>query len=126
MIARARERGLYDLLAEAEMERFLAATRRRYDLVVCADALVYVGALEPVFAGVVRVLRPGGMFAFSTEWRRGADVALTASGRYAHGRPAVRVAAVAAGLVETAVRNAVIRKEYDRPVMGTLWLFCRS
>ena len=125
MLEKARERGIYASLRRAEMTAHLAATPRRYDLVICADALVYLGALDGVMKGVARVLRPGGLFACSTEWRRGADAVLTASGRYAHGRPAVRRAAARAGLVEQSARNATLRTEYARPVTGTIWLFRR-
>ena len=125
MLAKARERGIYDSLRRAEMTAHLAATNRRYDLAICADALVYLGALDGVMKGVARALKPGGLFACSTEWRRGADAVLTASGRYAHGRPAVRQAAARAGLVEQSARNAVLRTEYARPVTGTIWLFRR-
>jgi predicted TPR repeat methyltransferase len=34
---------------------------------VAADVFVYLGALEPVFGGVRRVLEPGGVFCFSVE-----------------------------------------------------------
>jgi len=125
MLAKARARGIYDRLRVAEVSAHLGATGRRYDLAICADALVYVGELAPVMAGVARVLRPAGLFACSTEWRRGADVVLTATGRYAHGRPAVREAAAAAGLVEESARNAILRTESGHPVTGTIWLFRR-
>lgn len=125
MLEKARERGLYDALRKAEMAAHLAATPRRYDLAICADALVYVGDLRPVMRGVARVLRPGGLFACSTEWRRGPDAVLKPSGRYAHGRPAVRKAAARAGLVEHSARNETLRTELGRPVNGTIWLFRR-
>ncbi|KAG5188095.1 hypothetical protein JKP88DRAFT_253691, partial [Tribonema minus] len=37
------------------------------DLVLCADTFIYVGALERCFTLARRALRPGGLFAFSTE-----------------------------------------------------------
>lgn len=125
MLQQARERGIYDSLRRAEMTAHLAATNRRYDLAICADALVYLGALDAFMNGIARVLKPGGLLACSTEWRRGAETVLTASGRYAHGRPAVRKAAARTGLVEQSARNAVLRSEYGRPVIGTIWLFRR-
>jgi predicted TPR repeat methyltransferase len=60
MVAEARARaGVYDAADVAEVEAWLAAQPAgAYDLVVCADVLVYIGALEGVFTGVARAMRP--------------------------------------------------------------------
>jgi SAM-dependent methyltransferase len=39
----------------------------QYDLALAADVFVYVNDLAPVFAEVARVLRPGGILAFTVE-----------------------------------------------------------
>jgi predicted TPR repeat methyltransferase len=65
--------------------QYLADTQQSYDLVLAADVFIYVGALEPVFAGVARVMPPGGVFCFSVEaCEEGPDLALRPSLRYAH------------------------------------------
>jgi predicted TPR repeat methyltransferase len=67
MLDKARALGRYDLLAHGDVVDHLLQTQRRYALVVAADVFVYLGALEPVFEGVKRVLQPGGVFCFSVE-----------------------------------------------------------
>lgn len=85
MLDQAAARGVYDRLICADLVQHLQQTASRHDLVVAADVFIYVGDLEPVFAGVARVLQPGGVFCFTVE---PADddrpVALHAQLRYAH------------------------------------------
>jgi predicted TPR repeat methyltransferase len=77
MIAKARERGLYDRLmvgdAAATLGSELAAA---FDLIVAADMLVYVGDLAPLFGAVGTRLTAEGLFAFSVESREGDDFRL--------------------------------------------------
>ena len=88
MLDRAAARGVYDHLVCADLVQHLQQTPQRHDLVVAADVFIYVGDLEPVFAGVLRVLQPGGVFCFTVE---PADdehpVTLHAQLRYAHSLP---------------------------------------
>ncbi len=88
MLDQAAARGVYDRLICADLVQHLQQTASRHDLVVAADVFIYVGDLEPVFAGVARVLQPGGVFCFTVE---PADddrpVALHAQLRYAHSLP---------------------------------------
>jgi predicted TPR repeat methyltransferase len=88
MLDQAAARGVYDRLIKADLVDHLRSTPERHDLVVAADVFIYVGELEAVFAGVVRVLRPGGVFCFSVEHAPDErPVALNAQMRYAHSLP---------------------------------------
>lgn len=85
MLAKARQTELYDSLHCADIARFLLTTTpAKHDLVVAADVFVYIGDLQQVFAGVNRVLRHGGLFAFSAEAGDNPDFSLRPSHRYAH------------------------------------------
>jgi predicted TPR repeat methyltransferase len=88
MLDQAAARGVYDRLIKADLVDHLRQTPERHDLVVAADVFIYVGELDAVFAGVVRVLQPGGVFCFSVEQAQDErPVALTAQMRYAHSLP---------------------------------------
>jgi predicted TPR repeat methyltransferase len=129
MLERAAERGIYDELAEAEVVAFLEACRpASYDLVLAVDVLVYIGGLEALLHAAARVLRPGGLLAFSTEdlADEGADYRLERTGRYVHARGYVKAAAAAAGLQGVGDEDVVIRKEAGRPVAGRLYSFSGS
>ena len=55
-----------------------------FDFFLCADTLVYIGGLYPVFQAVARRCRRNALFVFSTESATAGDFELRASGRYAH------------------------------------------
>ena len=44
-------RSVYDALVEADITEHLHTTPERYELVVSTDVFIYVGDLDPVFAG---------------------------------------------------------------------------
>jgi len=122
MLARARERGLYDSLAEAEIAAYLdGRPAGECDLAAAMDVFVYVGDLDAIFRAVARALAPGGMFAFSVErLDGGGDFRLERSGRYAHSREYLRARAAAHGLAEWKIEEAVLRKEAGQDVTGLL------
>ncbi|MCW5639862.1 MAG: methyltransferase domain-containing protein, partial [Rubrivivax sp.] len=126
MIEHARARGLYAQLEAADLVAYLQATPQRWDAVAAADVFIYVGALDAVFAGVARVLAPGGWFAFSVEPADDAHaVVLQPSLRYAHGEPALRALAARHGFEVRAVETGAIREEQRRPIEGLYWLLQR-
>jgi predicted TPR repeat methyltransferase len=119
MLAKARERGDYDELVAGDIVEHLQRTERRHDVVVAADVFVYVGELEPVFAGVRRVLDAGGRFAFSIEaGDEGVPFALHSGFRYAHGERYVRALAQAHGFGLRAWERVKLREEQRRPIEG--------
>lgn len=127
MLAKARERGGYDTLHHGDIVQHLQATAERFDLVLAADVFVYLGDLEAVFAGVARVLREGGAFAFSLE-RAAPDVpwVLQGSSRYAHGRAYVQQVAARHGFVALSEREGTLRRDHGRDVGGAWWLLQRG
>jgi predicted TPR repeat methyltransferase len=125
MLARARARGLYDALHEADIARFLAVRPGRLDLLLAADVLVYLGDLAPLLAAAARSLAPGGLLACSLERHDGEGWVLHRSGRYAHGAPYLEKAATGAGLVLLELQPLTLRHEAGRPVEGYLALLQR-
>ena len=123
MLQAAAARGVYDQLHQADLADHLARTDERVDLLVAADVFIYVGDLAPVFAGAVRVLRPGGVLAFSVEPAPpDAPFVLQANLRYAHGEAALRRLAAAHGLQVRATERGVLRVDQGHEVQGQYWL----
>lgn len=122
MLAKAGQRGLYDTLDCAELTAWLAACNERFDLVVAADVFVYLGDLSAVFAGVRRVLRPGGRFLFSVEAAVDAEVELGTSRRYRHALPYLLRLAAERGLALERTESRVLRRNLDADVPGHLLL----
>ena len=77
MLDQARTTGLYEALEAADMvDGLRQKSEASADLVLAADAFVYVSDLLPVLTEVRRVLAPGGLIAFTLETHSGDGVAI--------------------------------------------------
>ena len=123
MLKLARKRRIYKHLTKSDIITHLNRVNRKYDLVTGADVFVYFGALNALFAGVERILKPGGFLVFSVESNKNSSFELTPSGRYVHGRSYVRKVAKWGGLNECSVNREIVRQEYGEPVFGDIWVF---
>jgi predicted TPR repeat methyltransferase len=119
MIERARATGFY---ADLEVDEMVAGLRGKpdasADLILAADAMVYLSGLLPLLQEVKRVLVPGGLLAFTVETHGGDDVILGAGLRYAHSAGYVRGSIEAAGLTLARMENLSNRNEDNTPVPG--------
>lgn len=79
-------RKIYDELILNDLRQVLLEGKENsLDLLLAANVFPYVGGLTPVFEGAKRVLKPGGLFAFSLETMNGNDFGLIpGEGRFAH------------------------------------------
>ena len=145
MVERARARAVYDRVEQADAVRFLTETAERFDLVVAADVLIYLGDPAPLFAAAQRAIVPGGLFAFTVERPDGDDDAtagvhdagdtdsdaaadrgwrLLPSLRYAQSRGHLLRLAPAHGFEPLIVDAAPVRSDQGRDVDG-LYLVLR-
>jgi predicted TPR repeat methyltransferase len=125
MVDKARERGLYDALQVGDAAAALEPGAG-WDLAVAADVLVYIGALEPLFAALAASLVPGGLFAATTErlsGDAGEPFRLGPSRRYAHAPDYVTGTARAAGFEPCLIEACSPRREGGAPVAGTLHVY---
>lgn len=119
MLDQARALGIYTTLVHADVADYLHSASRRDDLVLAADVFIYVGDLDRVFAGVARVLQPGGLFAFTVELAaQGQELQLLPSLRYAHSEAYIRRLASAHGLTVQLLLRAPLREDQQQPVEG--------
>ncbi len=127
MIAKARERYLYDRLV---VDDALAMLGREppgsFDLIVAADALVYVGDLAPLFAAVATALTADGLFVFSVETCEGDGFKLEPTMRFAHSRSYVEATAREAGFRPLLIRSASTRREAGADTPGLICVFERT
>jgi predicted TPR repeat methyltransferase len=119
MIEKSRATGLY---AELEVDDMLQGLRSKpeasAELILAADAMVYVADLAPVLAEARRVLVSGGVFAFTTETHDGEGVIIGEGLRYAHSADHVRASVEAAGLNLCLLEDRSARNEDNTPVPG--------
>jgi len=119
MIERARAGGLYAELEVIEMVQGLRGRRdASADLILAADAMVYLADLAPVLGETRRVLTAGGLVAFTVETHDGEGVILGEGLRYAHAASYVRSRLAAAGLALALLEDLSARNEDNAPVPG--------
>ena len=119
MIEKARSTGLY---AELEVDDMLQGLRSKpetsAELILAADAMVYVADLMPVLAEAKRVLVAGGVLAFTTETHDGEGVIIGEGLRYAHSADHVRALIQTAGLSLCQLEDRSARNEDNAPAPG--------
>jgi predicted TPR repeat methyltransferase len=127
MIERARATGLY---AELEVADMVQGLRDKPDasaeLVLAADAAVYLSDLTPLLREVKRVLVTGGLLAFTVETHGGDGIILGEGLRYAHGADHVRASISNAGLALSWCEDLSARNEDNAPVPGLVVVAAKS
>ena len=124
MIAKARDRGVYDRFVVGDAAAMLGREPPGIsDLIVAADALVYVGDLAPLFAAVARALTSDGLFAFSVETCEGDGFKLEPTMRFAHSRSYVETKAREAGLRPLLIQSESTRREAGADAPGLICVF---
>jgi predicted TPR repeat methyltransferase len=119
MIERARLTDLYAELEVADMaEGLRGQPDASADLILAADAMVYVSDLAPVLREVMRVLISGGLFAFTVETHDGEGVTIGKGLRYAHSAPYLRAQVAAAGFKLAQCEDLSARNEDNVPAPG--------
>ncbi|HUW51611.1 MAG TPA: methyltransferase domain-containing protein [Sulfuricella sp.] len=122
MLAKARERKLYDELVAVELTAYLLNRKNAFDLIAMADTLIYFGDLAALFAAVRQALRPGGTFTFTVETTaetaQRVDYHLGPSGRYDHSRCYITQELDAAGFALLRSDDVVLRNELGKPAQG--------
>jgi predicted TPR repeat methyltransferase len=125
MIDKARAKGIYDTLIVGDIEAAAADSGARYDLVLAADTLVYLGDLGPVLAATARHLQPQGFFLFTVEKKEGEGFELGPKRRWRHSQAYLRGQALLAGFDVAGLVACAPRHEANLPVEGFAAAFAR-
>jgi predicted TPR repeat methyltransferase len=121
MIAQARKKGIHDALHVCEIVAQLRGVLdRAFDLILAADALVYVGDLAPLFRETSRVLAPGGLFAFTTETHAGEGYVVGPDSRFAHAQRYIVESVENFGLHIRLLENASTRQNKHSETPGLI------
>lgn len=135
MLAKAREKNIYDHLEKADLSTDAAqsglfaagAGKARADLVVAADVMMYLGALENALSLAALLSQPDAVLAFSVEEHEGDEgYVLKESLRYAHSANYVLAQLQAHGFTPGESLRTTIRTDRGKPVQGMLFIARRS
>jgi predicted TPR repeat methyltransferase len=131
MLEQARARNIYTRLEQTDLlEMTRAEADASYDAIFAADVFIYVGRFDGVVEQVKRLLRPGGVFAFSIESLDALQMATAAgtkrevqllpSARFAHSSAYLQRLQREHGFAGRHFSPVAIRLEREQPIQG--WL----
>jgi predicted TPR repeat methyltransferase len=120
MLQSAERRKIYDQLELGDCVRYLSARREPCDLVVAADVFIYAGDLAAVFHAAGRLLRRGGLFAFSLETVSHSDYVLQRNRRYAHSLGYIHRLASETNFHEVSVTALNLRRQGEQHAPGLI------
>jgi predicted TPR repeat methyltransferase len=138
MLEKAANRKLYDRLEHRDLLTMMQGeAASSYDVVFATDVFIYVGKLDDLMIHVQRLLRPGGLFAFSVESLDALmddvaapperhDYRLNVTGRYAHSIAYLARMAAHNGFEVLRVTDTQNRLDKGKPVHGYLAVWRRG
>ncbi len=122
MLKQAEARKCYDQLFKGDICEVLAGLDVQFDLFVAADVVMYMGALEALFAAIMTRAGEKASFAFFTEHWGGAEpFVLQQTGRFAHRPDYIHRVVEKAGGRLFKEKPCDIRKELEQWVKGDLY-----
>lgn len=123
MLAKAATKGIYEQLFAIDAVAFLHQQEEIFDLVLCADALPYIGDLEPLFSSISQRLGRDGRFLCTTELATEGSYRLQTSARFCHSAEYVRECAESAGMTYLAGGEINLRREREDWIRGGVYCF---
>ncbi|MBU0968466.1 MAG: tetratricopeptide repeat protein [Proteobacteria bacterium] len=127
MLARAKEKNIYDQLIRQDITAFLEDCPEQFDLFIATDVFIYVGKLDRIFAAVSRAAAPGAFFVFSIEREEDQDdYRLRGSGRYAQSPGYIKRLADQHDFSMESSRDHGIRKEKQQWIAGNLFVLKKN
>jgi predicted TPR repeat methyltransferase len=122
MVAKAKERNIYDELSVGELCAYMNSNSVSYDVVISADTLCYFGDLQEPLEAARECLRPGGLIAFTVEeylkTESPKNYSLEPHGRYSHGMSYLDEVVRRAGFQVQTRESVTLRKERHEDVRG--------
>lgn len=122
MLARARNRHVYDELVQSELTAWLHDHPLTYDLIVSADTFCYFGSLADSFMAANKALKEEGLLIITVEEAidepEPNGYRIEPHGRYSHSRAYLNQVLADAGFMILRMETAVLRMEGGKPVEG--------
>jgi predicted TPR repeat methyltransferase len=123
MLAQATIKGIYNYTEHAEAHAFLQSCSKRYNLIVAADVLVYMGDIQSLFIEIARCLDDGGLFVFSTQILESGTYRLGHDHRYAHSADYIHHCATQTGMTRFYLEKTFIRHDGTDDIYGQIAVY---
>ncbi len=126
MVTKAQEKAVYDELFVNDIMSWFQSTNDAFNLIICAEVVVYIGGLTDLFQACYRHTAAGGRLLLSTEQIPDGEFVLRDSGRYAHSAAYVQAQAEKAGFRLSTHKTINLRKEKGAWLEGGVFILDRD
>lgn len=126
MIAKARQRAIYNELAVGDLYSFLEKKADCYDVIVAAGVFEHIGDPRHVFQAAFGALRDSGLFVFTAEDNPTQELSVNSSGYYMYGRAYLAERATQYGFTVSSLESATLRLDNGAPVRGLCVVLSRT
>jgi predicted TPR repeat methyltransferase len=126
MLQQARARGIYQALLQSDLVPMMQSQAdASFDIVTSAVVFIYVGRIEEGVQEIRRLLKLGGLFAFSVASGLQDELGfkLETSSRYSHAACYLQALTARHGFTVPATQPVAIRVEQGQAIMGQLALW---
>ena len=118
MLQRARAKGLYDDLHQADINQ-MSLQPHCFDLIFASDTFNYLGALDRILGWSAHSMQPGGILAFFVE-KGDAPMALCETNRFTHSVEYIETILAQAGFEQVGIDEAETRQDRGRGVASLI------
>ena len=123
MLAKAKEKNIYDALHNVDITDYLDIVSLRFDLVIAADVFVYIGNINKIVKSIYTRQNKNGYFIFSVEKSLSHQTFhLRETGRYSHNTAYIESLLKENSYNIITAVNTIIRKENGNNVEGMIYL----
>ncbi len=123
MIEKSKEKKIYAALFQNDILEFLSESSEKFDLIIAADVLIYLGDPAPLFEKAQNVAEHEAIFVLSTENCDKGDYHIRQTGRYAHNNVFMERVAKQKGFKLLLRESVELRKEKEKWVDGDIFVF---
>ena len=118
MVAKAKQRRIYNRLEVGDLYPFLDKKPGRYEVIVAAGVFEHVGDPARIFRAAFDALKDRGVFVFTAQDNPTQELSVNSSAFYTQGRGYLTERAAECGFRVVALEPAVLWVENNAPVQG--------
>tara|TARA_B100000902_G_scaffold199643_1_gene190300 strand:+ start:67 stop:1785 length:1719 start_codon:yes stop_codon:yes gene_type:complete len=126
MLNKAKQRSIYTKLICTDIINFLKNTKQKYEIIMAADVLIYLGDLNQLFKFVRNVMFNNARFIFSTEETKKGEYMINQNGRFSHSHYYITKISQKYELIIETYQDIKIRKEDNKWVNGKIFTVMKN
>ena len=126
MLNKANQKSIYTQLICSDIINFLKFTKKKYEIIMAADVLIYLGDLTELFKFVHNTMLNNARFIFSIEETKKGEYEINQSGRFSHSLYyIINISQQNNFIIETS-QDIKIRKENNKWVNGKIFSIMKN